>query len=101
LSSGKRNGEARAADPSSPSLPTSDSLETPTTPTTLPAWFTLQPCPPLTHRFSRTTATLRGEEVAEAVVCTRCRLTWSQVLLRSPLDLAAFEAWLASRSSDG
>lgn len=47
-------------------------------------------CPPLEHRFRRVVGTYRGAQVAQAVLCVRCRRTAAQLVREQPALAAAF-----------
>lgn len=51
-------------------------------------------CAPGQHKFGRVSATVAGEETAVAVLCSRCRRTFGQVMHESPADLELFRGWL-------
>lgn len=58
-------------------------------------------CPSGQHAIQEVTGTYRGEKVATAAVCTRCRRTSTQILEQSPADRALFETWSAAQAAGG
>lgn len=54
-------------------------------------------CKPGHHSFQEIKGTFRGEQVAQAIVCQRCRRTWLEVLAQQPETAQAFADYVKSQ----